>query len=340
SLEHTTVSDVESNRIDDEVTLIARCADQEPMPLVKSPGFNVPWYSMLVFSWGSDVLRHGTTHQLEAADVYHLSESDTPIPNWRRYVRHCKPGRSLLVPVLIVFAPELILQAVLSLINSILLFSGPFFLQRILRSIEVLGGSNDGSHGLPAKKSFFSAYLDAFGLLIFTLTAPILYNQAMWIGHHIEFRLKGLLVAELSSKTLRRRGKGSWEDDKFKDDADKDEDEDEDNSAPTALAAADGKIINLLTANILKAAEDSAHLYKVYPLPLKPFACIWYVSLLFEMCAPVSLSMTILFIQLFKVLFRYLAKVKDALTSVSEKCIAKITAPLHDIRVVKLLDWS
>ncbi|KAJ2824673.1 hypothetical protein FBU31_003929, partial [Coemansia sp. 'formosensis'] len=329
-LEHTPVSDVKANHNDDdEVTPLARRADQKPVPLIESHEFNVSWYSTLAFSWNNDILRRGTARQLEATDLYHLSDIDMPTPNWRRYVRHRKPGRSLLVTVLIVFAPELILQAVLSLINSILLFLGPLFLQRILRSIEVLGGSNGGSHGLPAEKSFRSAYLDAFGLLIFTLAASILYNQTMWIGHHIEFRLKGLLVAELSSKTLRRRGKGSWEDDKFKDDADKDEDEDEDDSAPTALTAADGKIMNLLTADILKAAEDSAHQYKVYPLPLMPFACIWYVSLLFEMCMPVSLSMPILYIQLSKVLSRYLAKVEDTLTEVSYKRIAKITAPLH-----------
>ncbi|KAJ2811299.1 Transporter of the ATP-binding cassette (ABC), partial [Coemansia furcata] len=312
-LEYTPVSDVKANHNDDdEVTPLARCADEKPMPLVESHEFNVSWYSMLAFSWVNDILRRGTARQLEATDLYHLSDIDMPTPNWHHYVRHRKPGHSLLVTVLIVFAPELILQAVLSMVNSILPLLGLFFLQRILCHIGILDSSNGGCHGLPAEKSIRSMYLDAFGLHIFTLAASILYNQTMWIGHHIETHLKGLLVTELSSKTLH-----------------KDEDEDEDDSAPTALAAADGKIMNLLTANILKAVEDSAHLYKVYPLPLMPFACIWYVYLLFEMCMPVGLSMTILYIQMSKVLFRYLAKVEDTLTEVSEKHIAKITAPLQ-----------
>ncbi|KAJ2426196.1 hypothetical protein GGF41_002148, partial [Coemansia sp. RSA 2531] len=105
-----------------------------------------------------------------------------PIPNWRRYQIHRKPGRSLLVTVLIVFAPELALQAVLALTNSILLFSGPFFLQRILRSIEVLGGNSSGrDQNPPAEKSIRSAYLDAFGLLFFTLAASTLYNWTNWV---------------------------------------------------------------------------------------------------------------------------------------------------------------
>ncbi|KAJ1925727.1 hypothetical protein LPJ71_000076, partial [Coemansia sp. S17] len=109
---------------------------------------------------------------------------------------------------------------------------------RILRSIEVLGGGSSGrDQNLPAEKSIRGAYLDAFGLLFFTLAASTLSNQTLWVGRHIGFRIKGLLVAELSSKTLRRRGKGSWEDAKSADDKEKDEDEDD--AAPTAQAAAD-----------------------------------------------------------------------------------------------------
>ncbi|KAJ2837511.1 hypothetical protein FBU31_001129, partial [Coemansia sp. 'formosensis'] len=337
--EYSPVSDVEANHDDDdEVTPLARRADEKPVPLVESHEFNVSWYSMLAFSWVNDILRRGTARQLEATDLYHLSDIDMPTPNWHRYVRHRKPGRSLLVTVLIVFAPELILQAVLSLINSILLFSGPFFLQRILRSIEMLGGNNGGSHGLTAEKSIRSAYLDAFGLLIFTLAASILYNQTMWIGHHIEFRLKGLLVAELSSKTLRRRGKGLWEDNKSKDDSEKDEDEDD--SAPTALAAADGKIMNLLTADFSKVAEVSAYLDNVYSLPLMLFIGIWYMYLLLGVSALVGLSISVLYIPLSKVLFKYLAKVEDKLTSLSDERIAVITELLQGIKAVKLFGWE
>ncbi|KAJ1910855.1 hypothetical protein LPJ71_003084, partial [Coemansia sp. S17] len=100
------------------------------------------------------------------------------------------------------------------------------------------------------------AYLDAFGLLFFTLAASTLSNQTLWVGRHIGFRIKGLLVAELSSKTLRRRGKGSWEDAKSADDKEKDEDEDD--AAPTAQAAADGKIMNLLTADFSKVPSSNS----------------------------------------------------------------------------------
>ncbi|KAJ2880697.1 hypothetical protein H4R27_004562, partial [Coemansia aciculifera] len=341
--------DVEANADDDdEVTPLARHADQKPTPLVESPEFNVSWYSTLAFSWSDDILRKGLKRQLDATDLYRLNESDMPIPNWGRYLRHRKPGRSLLVTVLRVFAPELTLQAALALTNSILLFSGPFFLQRILRSIEVLGGSNGQAgdaigYDLLVEKSIRNAYLDAFGLLFFTLAASTLYNWTNWVGHHIEFRLKSLLVAELSSKTLRRRGKGSWEDTKHADDAEKgdeDDEDDEDDATPTAQAATDGKIMNLLTADFSKVAEVSAYLDNVYSLPLMLLIGIWYMYLLLGVSALVGLSLSVLYIPLSKMIFKYLAKVEEKLTSLSDERVALITELLQGIKAVKLFGWE
>ncbi|KAJ2769478.1 hypothetical protein GGI18_005391, partial [Coemansia linderi] len=235
-----------------------------------------------------------------------------------------------------VFAPELVLQAVLSLANSVLLFSGPFFLQRILRSIEILGGNKGAGGDAPAEKSIRGAYLDAFGLLFFTLAASVLYNMTQWVGHHIEFRLKGLLVAELSSKTLRRRGKGSWEDTESADDEEKDGDGD----APTAQAATDGKIMNLLTADFSKVAEVSAYLDNLYALPLMLFLGIWYMYVLLGVSALVGLSLSVLYIPLSKVLFKHLAKVEEKLTSLSDERVTVITELLQGIKAVKLFGWE
>ncbi|KAJ2022732.1 hypothetical protein IWW57_004408, partial [Coemansia sp. S610] len=338
-LEYTPAYDVEANAdADDEVTPLARSADQNPVPLVESPEFNVSWYSTLAFSWGNDILRRGSSRTLEATDMYRLDEADLPIPNWRRYLRHRKAGRSLMVTLMMVFAPEFILQAGLALVTSILYFSGPFFLQRILRSIEILGGGKGAGGGVPAEKSIRSAYLDAFGLLFFTLAASVLSNQTMWVGRHIGFRLKGLLVAELSSKTLRRRGKGSWEDAKSDDDDDEEKDDDED--APTAQAAADGKIMNLLTTDFSRVAEVSAYLDNVYSLPLMLFIGIWYMYMLLGVSALVGLSMSVLYVPLSKMLFKYLTKVEKKLTSLSDERVTVITELLQGIKAVKLFGWE
>ncbi|KAJ2342218.1 hypothetical protein GGH92_005474, partial [Coemansia sp. RSA 2673] len=343
-LDYAPVDDAEAN-VDgesdaDETTPLAQRTDQKLIPLVESPECNASWYSTLTFSWSNDILRQGTARQLDATDLYRLDESDLPISSWRRYRRYRKPGRSLLVTILLAFAPELILQAVLSLMTSILQFSGPFFLQRILRSIEVLGGGNGSDHNLSAEKSIRGAYLDAFGLLLFSLAAIVLTHQTQWVGRHIGFRLKGLLVAELSSKTLRRRGKGSWEDTKPAGDKEKGEGEDEDGSAPTAQAAADGKIMNLLTADFSHVCEVFIYLDKSYSLPFILVLGIWYMYLLLGVSALVGLSMITLYIPLSKILFKYLARVEERLTSLSDERVTVITELLQGIKAVKLFGWE
>ncbi|KAJ2409872.1 hypothetical protein GGI10_004627, partial [Coemansia sp. RSA 2530] len=328
--------DVEANAYgDSDATPLARSADIKPMPLVESPEFNVSWYSALTFSWCNNALRLGAARRFEAADLYSMEESDRPIPSWLRYVRYRKPGRSLLASMLMVFAPELFLQAGLALATSLLHFSGPFFLQRILRSIEVLGGGggNESGHSRPAEKSIRGAYLDAFGLLLFSLAAIVLTHQTQWVGRRIGFRLKGLLVAELSSKTLRRRGKGSWEDAKSAE-------KDDDGVAPVAQAAADGKIMNLLTADFAHVCEVFIYLDKSYSLPFILVLGIWYMYLLLGVSALVGLSMILLFIPLSKVLFKYLAKVEEKLTSLSDERVTVITELLQGIKAVKLFGWE
>ncbi|KAJ2332960.1 Transporter of the ATP-binding cassette (ABC), partial [Coemansia sp. RSA 2673] len=293
------LADTEIEDDDDEATPLARRTEKKPAALVDSPEFSASWYSALAFSWTNDMIGRGARNQLEPADLYRLDDSDMPVPNWRRYLRHRKPGRSLMVAILMTFAPELTAQCVLALITAFLRFSGPFFLQRILRSIEVLG-SNSADHGGPAEKS----------------------------------------IRKLSSKTLRRRGKGSWDDKKeTAEDAD-DEQEDGAEGAPAAKAAADGKIMNLLTADFSRVTEVASYLDNVYSMPLELFIGIWYMYMLLGMSALIGLSMAVVYFPLSKMLFQYVTKVEQKLTSLSDERVTVITELLQGIKAVKLFGWE
>ncbi|KAJ2057815.1 hypothetical protein GGI17_005430 [Coemansia sp. S146] len=334
-LECTSENGIEANGDDDddEVVPLACRTDTKPVSLVDTSENTVSWYSTLSYSWLNDILRKGSTRQIEAADLYRLDESDMPIPSWRRYLRHHKPGRSLLVTLLIVFAPQLILQAALSLTATALQFSGPFFLQRILRSVEVLGGSKGSGRDLPIEKSIRSAYLDAFGLLFFPLATATLSNQITWIGRHTGLRIKGILVAELSSKTLRRRGKGSWKNETPADGEEKDD-------TSTAQAAADGKIMNLVTADFSRVVEAFAYTDKALSLPLMLLIGIWYMYMLLGVSALVGLTMTVLYMPLSKALLTYVAGIEGKMASLSDERVTVITELFQGIKAVKLFGWE
>ncbi|KAJ1951684.1 Transporter of the ATP-binding cassette (ABC), partial [Linderina pennispora] len=170
---------------------------------------------------------------------------------------------------MLTFAPQLLAQLLLSVAVAVLNYSGPFFLQRILQSIEIIG--NTTVDGTPAK-SIRSAYLDAFGLFVFTFLNMQLIDQAMWIGRHMDFRMKGLLVGELSTKTLNRRAKGSLEGVTGDDDEDSSDD-----GLESAQEATNGKIMNLLTTDLNRVTKVVAYLDDLYTLPLSAVIGVIYM---------------------------------------------------------------
>ncbi|KAJ2585125.1 hypothetical protein EV177_010008, partial [Coemansia sp. RSA 1804] len=216
------------------------------------------------------------------------------------------------------FAPEFGAQALLAVVRCVLEFSGPFFLQRILRTIEQASGAD----GAPVRLR--TAYLDAFGLLFCGLLGTLFGNQTLWIGRHIGLRIKGLLVAELSAKTLRRRGKGSWDDEKSKkssssgaESAGSDGKEGDGDSGDGA--AADGKIMNLLTADFQRVTEVSAYLDNVYAMPLSLVIGIWYMYRMLGVSSLVGLSIAVVYAPLSKALFTRLTDIEERLNALSDK---------------------
>ncbi|KAJ2658559.1 hypothetical protein IWW48_003964 [Coemansia sp. RSA 1200] len=322
---------------DDAATPLAHPSELKVSGLVETPEFRASWFDCLSFSWANDLLRTGAARQLQYADLYRLDAVDMPVTSWRRYLRRRKPGRSLFAAMALTFAPEFGAQAVLAVVKCVLEFSGPFFLQRILRTIE----QSSSSDGAPVELR--SAYLDAFGLLFCGLLGTLFGNQTLWIGRHIGLRIKGLLVAELSAKTLRRRGKGSWDEEK------KESTNGSESAEPGANdgdggsgdgAAADGKIMNLLTADFQRVTEVSAYLDNVYAMPLSLVIGIWYMYRMLGVSSLVGLSIAVVYAPLSKALFTRLTDIEERLNALSDKRVAMITELLQGIRAVKLFGWE
>ncbi|KAJ1776474.1 hypothetical protein LPJ54_003048 [Coemansia sp. RSA 1824] len=305
-------------------TPLARRTDLVPAQLVDTPEYSMSWLSRLTFSWPSDMLRRGARGQLDACDLYSLDTDDEPVHNWKRYLRHRKPGRSMLVTVMFTFAPELALQSLLAIASSFVHFAGPFFLQRILRTIE------NQSEGVDMRR----AYLDAFGLLAFTLCETMMTSQGLWIGRHVGIRLKGLLVTELSAKTLRRRGGGAWEEPQ-KDKAGEDEDEDGD-----MQSSADGKIMNLMTADLNRVTEVISYIDELYSLPLSLVIGIWYMYILLGPSAVIGLVVAVVYVPISKIVFQYTTRLETRFNALGDERVAAITELLQGIKAVKLFGWE
>ncbi|KAJ1943757.1 Transporter of the ATP-binding cassette (ABC), partial [Linderina macrospora] len=320
-------------------TPLAQKRKQEATPaLFDTPEFSGSWLDTLTFSWVNDIFYKGSRRQLGYADLYKLDASDTVIPNWRRYAKYRKPGRSLLVTLGLTFAPTLLAQFLLSLVIAVLHYSGPFFLQRILQSVDALGSTADNS---APTKTIRSAYLDAFGLLFFTILSSQIVDQVMWIGRHLDIRMKGLLVAELSTKTLDRRAKGSLKsatgDDKG--DGGDDGDDGDDESGP-AHTMTNGKVLNILTTDLNRLAKVCAFLDDLYVMPLLAVIGFIYMFQLLGWSSLIGFSVVIPYYPISKKFFSYLTSLEERTSELSDERVEAITELLQGIKAVKLYGWE
>ncbi|KAJ2669539.1 hypothetical protein GGI25_006117, partial [Coemansia spiralis] len=188
------------------------------------------------------------------------------------------------------------------------------------------------SDKLPGK-NMRSTYLDVFCLFAFTLVSSLLSNQALWIGRTIGFRLKNVLIAELTAKTLRRRGKGSHKESG-------NENDDEDSSLDANSSASDGKVMNVLTSDFNRVTEVTAYLDDVYGVPLTLGIGIWYMYQLLGVSALIGLSLGAAYLPASKVLYDRFSKVWNKIYSLSDKRITAVTELLQGIKAVKLFGWE
>ncbi|KAJ2619996.1 hypothetical protein GGI26_005394 [Coemansia sp. RSA 1358] len=329
-LDNTSIADLDSSYTqlaneaeyadDSESTPLGHSNEKRTADLVDSPEFNSSWFNRITFSWINDLLHMGAARKLGYSDLYNLSMVDMPVPNWKRHLNYRKPGRSLFITISLAFAPELLLQAALFIVICILEFTGPFFLQRIIRSIELSSKSS-------VEISIRHLYLDAFGLLFFTLFASLTIAQDFWLDRQIAVRLKGILVAELTSKTLHRQRKGSLE---KKKNTSKTADNEE-VTPKASSAAADGKIMNLLTADFHRVLAFPSYLHGICFMPLSLGIGIWYMYQMLGVSALIGLSLACIYALLTKMLFTRLAALQKKLNVVGDRCVSMIIELLQGI---------
>ncbi|KAJ2654577.1 hypothetical protein IWW48_006018 [Coemansia sp. RSA 1200] len=320
---------------DEYKTPLTRQQQPNQMPLVESPESLCSPLDRLTFGWVTPVLRLGTRYTITSADLYSLGSHDRPLHVWRRYTQCRKPKQSLLLTLVITFGPQIIVQAVLAFVSAVLAYAGPFFLQRILRSIR-LHGSDDGGSGEPATRRLI--YLDAIGLLVTSILHSMSTNRVLWIGRKISLRLHGLLVAELSSKALLRRSKSSIAT-KTGDSNSSGTDDAKGGDADTT-ASSDGRMANMLTSDLESVGHISSYLNDIYTLPIGFFLGSWYLYRLLGVSALIGLTLSAIYYPLTRLMVKYLIKYQKRLMTLDDERVTMITEMFQGIRAVKLFGWQ
>ncbi|KAJ2720542.1 Transporter of the ATP-binding cassette (ABC), partial [Coemansia sp. Benny D115] len=283
---------------------------------------------ILFFSWMDPMIYLGYKRSLEPTDVYDLLPEQRSVrvcARWRHegreYVhKHGSDKRSVTRRMFWFFRYKLMLQCIWTLVNTVFIFTGPFFLKRILAYME-------DSSIYTREQAFWCVA----GLLIGRTIATVCQSQALWIGRKIGLETKSIIIGEVYAKSLRRQDTASEED-----------------ASPSTSKSGDkeskttstGKITNLMTVDASKVFEVSAFLHFVYQLPVQIIVSIKMLYQLLGMASIAGIAAILVLVPIQWWNVKLWGIFQDELMKASDKRINITNEIMQGVRIIKFFAWE
>ena len=314
--------------------------------------------SLATFSWVDSLVWKGYWKTLEITDVWSLLPSDKAanvLANYRQLKKTSKLAWHLMKHL----RSLLLLQQFWAVLSGLFTFAPTLLLRAILRYIE-----------RPEDTPAATAWLLVMSLALAGIISGIADNQALWIGRRICIRLRAIMVAEIYTKTLRRKAAATIEADISEEDKKASEKSStildlkqrilslfRKKTAPTTSsgivgngvggkASADtlmnsGAIINLMSVDSFKVSEICAYLHFLFPTV--PIQLVVAVILLYQILGWSSIaSIGIMFClsPLNVWISRQFAARQKKIMSAIDGRIHATNEILQNVRIIKYFAWE
>ena len=224
-------------------------------------------WNWISFHWVVPLIRKGTYNTLNEDDVWKLSPtlSSRPLTSLFKELDHA----SIVWKLWTANSGDMIWDFLLTLLSVTLTYAGPFFLQRILASIDN-----------PTPDDRAKAYIYAFAAFLATLLKVshrkcttcgfllIISLQAetdclhLWFGRRAQVRIRTLLMASIYDKALKRK---DFSGTVRKDSTDKDADKINDPKSSADV----GKVVNMMSGDANQIAFLVSGMYFIYGAPFE-----------------------------------------------------------------------
>ena len=247
------------------------------------------------------------------------------------------------------------MQGGFALLASLLSFSGPFFLNKIIKFIE-------NPQSLP---SDHYALLLVLGLFACAMTRACADGQAYFLGRRIGTRVRASLISELYSKSLRRIQHASrhhhpteslklphseespaTETTPFNTSSKPCPPQDaspsliDNKNAEASNGTHSGEIINLMSVDTNKILEVSCYLIYIWTTPLQICICIGFLLSVLGWPALAGVALMVLMIPVGGTMAKIIAKKQKQLMKSTDQRIHSMNELLNGIRLVKFYAWE
>ncbi|KAM3586756.1 hypothetical protein VKS41_001813 [Umbelopsis sp. WA50703] len=286
-------------------------------------------YSQFMFTWLNPMMKEGYRKTLNDTDLLELppfNRASNILSSYRKHKR-----AHMLFGLFHTFRRELFLQFFYSMGWSIFLFGPPYFLNKIIKSIENPATESNGVSLTP--------FLFVLGLFITSCTQSLLLQQALYIGRTLGIRIQAIVIGEVYAKALKRRdNSGASQDNEKKDDS-KDDSKD-DKKDEKKGDKVHGNINNLLSVDAQKVAELAAYIFYLYTHPCQILFCIWGLYKLLGVSAFFGVVVIIVTFPLPQYLTKLFEKNHKAVMAATDSRLKIMNELLGAIRIVKFFAWE
>ncbi|KAI8899807.1 P-loop containing nucleoside triphosphate hydrolase protein [Globomyces pollinis-pini] len=263
-------------------------------------------FSLLFISWINPLLNIATKKSLEWSEMWNLKDSDRADLVIAYYESISKREDTITWNLARTFRFEILFLLACATVNSVLSFSGPYFLYRIVKSIQ------EGT------KDHLEIYLELGGMFLCSTIQAVIDGQMYYNGRVIGTRIRNILVSVIYKKSLQRV---------------------QHSSDPTN--ASSGKVVNLMSVDGERIRMFLRQLPEVVAMvPISIGIAMGSLFLLLGWSAMVGIVLIIIIGPLSRYIGKYVLLYQETLLKCTDSRISIINELLQGISVVKYFAWE
>eukprot|EP01135_Chromosphaera_perkinsii_P008905 Nk52_evm15s1524 gene=Nk52_evmTU15s1524 len=272
------------------------------------------WVSRLGFVWFDFLAAKGYRNPLELEDLWHIPELDkttyiTNLFSAKRQARRARGKTGLFGDIMSLVAYEGFVQAIWMFWASVLVFTGPFFLNKIVDFLE---------HEHDPKRTdmppVWLAYCYAIGIFVGPCLKGIADGQNYFMGRRIGMHIRSALVGAVYRKALR-----------FKASVD---------------SASVGEITNLMAVDANRILEVSAYIHQIWSCPLQIFVAVILLYGVLGWSSMAGVLLMVLMLPLDGWVANKIGHYQDMLMETTDNRISVMNEILQGIRIIKFFAWE
>ncbi|KAI0338657.1 multidrug resistance-associated ABC transporter [Trametopsis cervina] len=298
-----------------------------------SPEDYASLWDWVSFHWVHPLIALGTNTTLQESDVWDLSPTLRAQPV---YIRFSAVRRTTLLRRLwATNASDLIVEFILTYISIIFKYLGPFFLKRILDSLDAREDETEEERVI----RILPAYIYTFLALLVTLAQAESDVQHLWYSRRVAARVRTILMTATYDKALKRKDfsgvadKAAARTDGAPRGADLKADD-------TKGAASTGKIMNLMAADTNRVSQVIPGLYFLYGAPLEIIVATTFLCQLLGPSALAGFIVLVIFWPLNDFVARRAVRVHKGLSNARDKRMSVLSELITAVKFIKFFAWE